>query len=190
MDKNGIHGLSCRYSAGRHACHSDINNILCRGLRSANIPARLEPQIFRDSGKRADGVTLVPWYKGKMLVWDATIRDTLAPSYIHSSSLRTGSVAQRGATEKCNDYKKIIEDNYIFLPFACETLGPWCAEASNFVGKLGHLLKISTGEPRSKQYLTQRISIAIQRTNAARIMGTFANDKQLDEIFYILSNDV
>lgn len=190
VEKNGIHGLSCKKSAGRHACHSEINNILCKGLRSANIPSRLEPQVFRDNGKRADGITLVPWCYGKMLVWDATIRDTLAPSYIHSSSLQTGSVARRGATEKRNDYKKIIEDNYIFLPFACETLGPWCPEALDFVIKLGNLIKMATGEPRSKQYLRQRISLAIQRTNAARIMGTFENDERLEEIFYILSNNI
>lgn len=190
VNKNGTHGLSCKKSAGRHPCHSEINNILCRGLRSANIPSRLEPQIFRDSGKRADGVTLVPWYNGKMLVWDATIRDTLAPSYMHSSSLRTGNVARRGATEKINDYKKIVEDNYIFLPFACETLGPWCEEALDFIRKLGNLLKMSTGEPRSEQYLRQRISLAIQRTNTARIMGTFENDEHLEEIFYILSNEI
>ena len=125
-----------------------------------------------------------------MLVWDATIRDTLAPSYLHSSSLRTGSLASRAASEKTNDYKKLIADNYIFLPFACETLGPWCEEAVKFIDKLGKMIHLATGEKRSKQYLKQRISIALQRTNAARVMGTFDGATKLDEIFYIISNDV
>jgi len=76
------------------------------------------------------------------------------------------------------------------LPFACETLGPWCTEARNFVNQLGNMLNTCTGEPRSKLYLTQRISIAIQRTNAARVMGTFDSSAKLEEIFYILSNDI
>lgn len=190
VEKNGLHGLSCKKSAGRFPCHSEVNNILCRALQTANIPSRLEPPLFREDGKRADGVTLIPWSKGKMLVWDATIRDTLAPSYVHSSSIRAGNLARRAASAKVNDYKKVIENNYIFLPFACETLGPWCTEAVKFIKNLGDMLNMSTGEPRSKQYLTQRISLAIQRTNAARVMGTFENSTKLEEIFYILSNDI
>lgn len=124
--------------------------------------SKLEPPIFRDDGKkRADGVTLIPWSKGQMLVWDATIRDTLAPSYIHSPSIRAGNVARRAAVDKCYKYKKVMEDNYFFLPFACETLGLWCIEAIDFVQKLGYMLAICTGEPRSKLYLKQRISLAI-----------------------------
>jgi hypothetical protein len=33
-------------------------------------------------GKRPDGMTLVPWIKGQPLVWDVTILDTLADSYV------------------------------------------------------------------------------------------------------------
>lgn len=53
-------------------------------LQTANIPSKLEPPLFKKGGKRVDGVTLIPWSKVKMLVWYATIRDTLAPSYLHT----------------------------------------------------------------------------------------------------------
>ena len=189
VDKSGIHGLSCKKSAGRFPCHSEVNNIICRTLQTANIPSKLEPPLFRKDGKRADGVTLIPWSTGKMLVWDATIRDTLAPSYVHSSAVGPGRVATRGAADKCRDYENIVRDNYIFLPFACETLGPWCVEAVNFVKQLGKMVKMATGESRSTIYIKQRIGIAIQRSNAARVMGTFNTTSKLDEIYYILSDE-
>jgi len=84
----------------------------------------------------------------------------------------------------------LIADNYIFLPFACETLGPWCEEAVKFVDKLGKLIQSATGEKRSKQYLKQRLSVALHRSNAASVMGTFDSTAKLEEVFYIISNDV
>ncbi len=38
--------------------------------------------MYRDDGKRPDGVTLSPWSKGKCLLCDATCADTLAKNYI------------------------------------------------------------------------------------------------------------
>ena len=82
VDTYGSHGLCCRYSAGRLPKHSELNNIINRGLSTANVPATLEPYgLFRDDGKRPDGVTLFPWSKGQFMVWDATCVDTLANSY-------------------------------------------------------------------------------------------------------------
>ena len=82
VDQLGAHGLSCKRSEGRHHRHSAVNDILHRTLRSAQVPARLEPSgLTRSDGKRPDGVTLVPWRRGKPLVWDATCPDTLAFSY-------------------------------------------------------------------------------------------------------------
>ena len=79
VDTYGSHGLCCRYSAGRLPKHSELNNIINRGLSTANVPATLEPYgLFRDDGKRPDGVTLFPWSKGQFMVWDATCVDTLA----------------------------------------------------------------------------------------------------------------
>lgn len=84
---------------------------------------------------------------------------------------------------------KLLDQNYIILPFAVETLGPWCAEAINFIDILGNLITERTNEPKSKIYLKQRISGTIQRSNTASVMGTLGdNYKGLDEIFYILKN--
>ena len=81
---DGTHGLSCLISAGRIPRHSEFNCILQNGLQSAVVPSRKEPSgLFRDDGKRVDGMTLTSWSRGQMLVWDATCSDTLALSYIH-----------------------------------------------------------------------------------------------------------
>lgn len=185
VDSFGIHGLClcCKKAIGRYSRHRELNSIIARALASANIPATLEPPgLFRDDGKKPDGVTLTPWDKGSFLTWDATCIDTLAKSYINKTKKQAGSAAGR----KHNKYKALKERNYILVPFAVETLGPWCKEAINFTDKLGNLLMSSTGEIRAKEFFKKNISIAIQRGNAASIMATYPCTGKLDEVFYIL----
>ena len=73
VDSSAMHGLSCRWSDGRHPRHAAINDLIHRALTSAKVPSRLEPsRLFRSDGKRPDGATIAPWKNGKCLVWDAT----------------------------------------------------------------------------------------------------------------------
>ena len=53
-----------------------------------------------------------------------------------------------------------------------ETTGVCGPEALQFLRELGHCLKAETGEPRSIKFLLQRISVAMQRGNAAAVLGT------------------
>ncbi|KAJ4433682.1 hypothetical protein ANN_15993 [Periplaneta americana] len=54
-------------------------------------------------------------------------------------------------------------NNYIFVPFAVETFGSWSSEAKALISIIGRSLVQLSGDPRSSQYLRQRIGIAIQR---------------------------
>jgi len=48
---------------------------------------------------------------------------------------------------------------------------------------IGRRIAVAAGEPQSTQFLFQRLSIAIQRGNAASVVGTASNDGCLDDVF-------
>ena len=61
VDADASHGLSCRYSVGRHPRHHAVNDIIKRALGSAGIPSIIEPPgLSRSDGKRPDG-TVGAW---------------------------------------------------------------------------------------------------------------------------------
>jgi hypothetical protein len=77
----------------------------------------------------------------------------------------------------------IISSNYIFKGLAFETLGPWCKETIDFINVIGDRLIAESGDSKSKKFLFERISLAIQCGNAASIRGTFPDSALLSEIF-------
>ena len=168
----GVHGLSCRKSAGRQSRHYAINSIIATALRSAGVPSELEPNgLFRSDGKRPDGATLIPWSHGRCLLWDFTCPDTVAPSHLSKTSLAAGSAAVEAEARKSLKYAALTPAN-IFMPVAIETYGSWGLEAAGFIKDLGRRLVVATGEPRAAEFLRQRIDVALQRGNCASVMGT------------------
>jgi hypothetical protein len=174
VDVRGLHGLSCRRSAGRHRRHALANDVILRAVRSANVHAELEPsRLLRGDGKRPDGATLDPWSGGRYLVWDFTCPDTLASSHLSQTSNQAGSAASSAEQRKCSKYRELqASGDYIFTPIAIETLGSWGPAASSFCEDLGARLARESGDLRSASFLRQRLGIAVQRGNAASVLGT------------------
>ena len=82
---------ACNLRFHRHAA---LNDVIHWSLSSAGIPACLEPSgLSRSDGKRLDGLTLVPWERGRPMVWDITVLDSMAPSYRSAAVSGTGSAA-------------------------------------------------------------------------------------------------
>jgi hypothetical protein len=128
-------------------------------------------------------MTLVPWIKGQPLIWDVTIGDTLADSYVLKTSEVSGFAAEMAFKRKHSKYCSIISSNYVFKGLAFETLGPWCKETIDFINVIGNRLIAESGDSKSKNFLFERISLAIQRGNAASIRGTFPDSAFLSDIF-------
>jgi len=130
-------------------------------------------------------LTLVPWSRGKALIWDVTCCNTMALSYLNSTSRAPGGAARVRENQKRNKYQ-LLTSTYQFVPLAFETFGPWGEDAKRFILDVGRKIEAITHEKRSTNYLTQRISVALQRGNAACILQTCPlQNNSLDEIYYL-----
>ena len=162
--------------------HNEVNSLIKRGLVQAKITATLEPTNLSSlDGKRPDGITYTTWKQGKPLIWDFTCCDTLCESYVKSSSKCAGSAANLREDQKTSHYKDLT--NYYFVPVAVETYGAWGSRGLKLIKEIGTKIREITREKRSTFFLSQSISIAIQRGNAACIVGTAPTSEGLDEIF-------
>lgn len=82
-----------------------LNEIIRRALVSAGVPCTLEPPGFYSTdGKRPDGLTLIPWERGRSLVWDATCVSTFANSHLPRTMKAAGAAAEWAAVQKHNKY--------------------------------------------------------------------------------------
>ena len=112
---------------------------------------------------------------GKILIWDVTVTDTLAASYIAHSLSSAGSAAERAAELKVSKYSSLC-DQYDFIPIAIETLGPINTSAIHFLSSLGKRIAARTGDAREGAFLFQRLSITIQQYNCVALSDSFVRE--------------
>src|SRR5688572_19560486 len=104
---------ACTLGFGRQARHTSINEIVLRNLIRAGTPSIREPSgLTRLDGKRSDGQTLIPWNNGRSLIWDVTIVDTFAPSYLVQTAVAAGGAAEIAATRKNKKYEELQKDTF------------------------------------------------------------------------------
>jgi len=147
-DELGLHhGLSCTKNAGRFPRHSTINSILKRSLTRIGLPSTLEPVGLTNDGRRPDGLTLGPWYRGLSLVWDATVVDTFAQGHYKDSARQAGFAATKAEAAKCQKYHH-LQSNYHLQPVATETTGVYSTSTAPFLSDLAKKLVDVSGDPR------------------------------------------
>ena len=113
---------------------------------------------------------------------DATCLDTFAPSYSTFAAKQVGAVAQQAEEKKMQKYKH-FDSCYFFTPVAIETSGVFGPKTTKLLKDLGHQLGQVSGEANSFAHLTQRLSVAVQRGNAASVLGTMKIGSQEEEFF-------
>jgi len=150
-----------------------MNDILWRSIKRAQIPAVTEPvSLIRQDGKRPDGVTLLPWARGKPLAWDITVPDTYAESHLQDTACRPGAAADKAAANKSSKYCDLA-GTHLFFPVATETAGTWNQMAVELVQETGRRITLDTEDSRETVFLFQRLSIALQWGNVVLFLSTF-----------------
>ena len=64
-------------------------------------------------------------------------------------------------------------------------MGSWGAGAKSFLMDVGNRVKRATENLRAMEYLRQRVSIEIQRGNAAAVIGTVEYSKEWTDLFLL-----
>ena len=80
-------------------------------------------------------------------------------------------------------YTEILNRGYLFQPVAFEIQGGAGPDNQRFLSKLSKLIQDSTNEARASAFLRQIISVCIQMSNAACVIGTLRPQASLDEIY-------
>ena len=106
-------------------------------------------------------------------------------SNVGETSLEAGKAAQQAESSKFNTYRE-LSNNYTVIPAAVETIGIWGPIGLKFISEIGARIKEASGEKRSKSFLFQALSMAVQKGNVISVLGTTPDTKKLDEIFYFL----
>ena len=170
MDCLGHHGFVCKKGGGCYHRHAAVNDVIHRALAAAGVPSHLEPTgLSRSDGKCPDGLSLIPWERGRPLVWDVTVPDSLTVLYQSVALFGVGFVASFAESKKISKYSH-LPPSYLFCPIAIESLGALGAQSSALIG-----------EEIAFPFLLQRLSIAVQRDNESLIMGTLPSS--FDTIF-------
>ena len=123
--------------------------------------------LSRTDGKRPDGLTLVPWQRGKSVTWNVTVTDTVADSYLHLISAKAGGAAENAAIRKDDKYVD-LQQTYTFVSLAFETLGLINVKGVEFLQELSRRLAAISEDNRQTSFLFQRISVSLQRCTLSR----------------------
>ena len=152
--------LSWRKSGQRHTRHSQLNDLIWKAVKRAQIPATKEAiGLSRIDGKRPDGATWIPWKRGKPLTWNVTVPDTYAASHLGETAESAGAAANKAGANKISKYSTLAMTHH-YVPISVETGGPWNPDSSEFIFELGNRISQITLEPLETQFLFQRLSIS------------------------------
>ena len=113
-DQYGKHCFSCKRNNGKSSRHTMVNNIVIKALQASGTPCLIEPtNLALSNGLRPDGVTLIPFSRGKPLVWDVTFPHPLTAS--HLVNFQPGRTAENAERLKSQKYM-CLNARYFFWP--------------------------------------------------------------------------
>ena len=80
-------------------------------------------------------------------------------------------MAKLAERSKSSKYRE-LESRYVVQPVAIETLGVMGPSTHSFLRDLGRRIELASEDSRATNFLLQRVSVEIQRGNAAAVNGS------------------
>ena len=179
-DKFGHHAIICAVNGERISRHNELCNVLYRTAQKANLgPAREYRGLIPGSASRPADLFLRNWDRGRHAALDLTVISPLQTAVVDQEAAAPGYALKYAWERKMRSaFEACRAQNISFIPLPVETLGGWHAEAVKQIARIGRELARSTAgtdQKTSTNHLFQRLSLTLQKGNAAII-----TDKRVD----------
>ena len=173
VDEQATHGLSCMRSAGHQSRHTAFNDIIKRSLASAQIPSTLEPT----------GLCLQVRWQATWQSYHCTLENrphTHVGCYLHGHLYSLKLVPEHQRTQGGCRISWTEKEGQVPVPCPDPSFRPHCNRDIRSVllwstwifAECGRRIRALTQEARSRAYLIQQVSMALQLGNTTSVLGT------------------
>ena len=175
MDEFGDHALHCRddhgMKGGRHDRIRD--NIFKEAQRASLSPTMEMPGLVPGSMSRPADVFVPTWINGKKVAFDISVVSPTQEAILHrAAEFPAAAIEMRKASKNSLHFDNCRSQGIVFLPLVVETFGAWDSEAVKLLKDMARQSARRWGKTNTDEikHLFQRLSIALQRGNAALII--------------------
>ena len=184
-DAQGNHAIACAVNGERISRHNELCNILFRTAQKANLgPAREFRGLIPGSSARPADIFLRNWERGRDAALDVTVISPLQIAVVDQEAANPGYALKLAWDRKMRSaFEACRAQRVSFIPLPVETLGGWHPEAEKQISRIGRELarsSLGTDQKTASNHLFQRLSLSLQKGNAALLLSRSTDVQQPD----------
>ena len=175
QDEFGDHALHCRDDHGlKGGRHDRIRDVIFRVAQHASLNPRKEmPGLIPNSLSRPADVFVENWVDGRKVAFDVSVTSPTQEATVLQAANRPGAaIDARKASKNRAHFADCRAQGIFFQPLVVESFGGWDRDALLFLKELGRQDARRWGKDPAQEirYFFQRLSVALQRGNAALLV--------------------
>ena len=126
---------------------------------------------------------MIPWERGKQLVRDVAVLNTLAHGRLNQGSLfNPGTTATECEARKIEKYRELTDSGHVLQSVALNVQGYSGGSSEYLVTRLCRVLCRSNDDQQSDIFGKQRIPMGLLIGNPACVLGTVSDKDVFEEI--------
>ena len=175
QDEMGDHALHCRDDRGlKSGRHDRIRDVIFKAAQHASLnPLKEMPGLIPGSLSRPADVYIGNWVDGRKVAFDVSVTSPVQETIlIRAADHPAAAIDARKQAKMRAHHADCQAQGIFFQPLVVESFGGWDSDALKFLKEMGRQDARRWGKDSAMEikYFFQRLSIALQRGNAALLI--------------------
>ena len=183
--------MHCRDNHGMRAGrHDKIRDQIFSAAQQASLNPLMErPNLIADSQSRPADIYIDNFMDGRKIAFDVSVTSPTQEAFIHLAASTPAVAIDKRKQSKNRDHLEDCRSAGIFFqPLVVETFGGWDRDATTFLKKIARQAARRWGKDDALEikHFFQKLSVALQRGNAALLVDRDVNDRVSNDNEHLL----